>query len=439
MEEWSGLRLTGKQYREPAATLHEAESPSGLKHTIVAFDAAYRGHPAISGGVELISSFLEHPMVIGLVEMSHRDPAEGRFAYPTGPFWTLHELIRIHADLSRPLGLRAGLELAYLVGQIVVEAAENGAVQGCFSHGGLTPWRIGLRAEGEVIVLGHGLPQVDVLCHQVDPSFAVSPDSLRYAPPERLAGQPEDVAADTAALTMIAYEAITGQPLYAGHEVEHLSRAVSMAEGASILSRPNELPRDVAKMFAQALIFDPDTRLGGAAWVDAIADLHQRHQEGDPLAAIAARAATVRPQGTRRAARLVATETAQFTPEQLQQTLAALDAADAERGAEPEQAKVETRWSRPSRRRAEPASITVEAAPKAPSTATSTATASATTTATRRRRRREDGAEPTPSADDDNEDLPAGDAVEAFDLAQLRSGAGSADTTAGRRRRRREE
>jgi hypothetical protein len=429
VDEWSGLRLTGKQYREPAATLHEAEGSSGLKHTIVAFDAAYRGHPAISSGVELISSFLEYPMVVGLVEMSHHDLADGRFAYPTGPFWTLHELIRIHADLSRPLGLRAGLELAWLVGQILVEAAENGAVQGCFSHGGLTPWRIGLRTEGEVIVLGHGLPQVDVLCHQADPSFAVSPDSLRYAPPERLAGQPEDVAADTAALTMIAYEAITGQPLYAGHEVEHLSRAVSMAEGASILSRPNELPKDVAKMFAQSLIFDPYTRLGGGAWVDAVAELHERHQDGDSLAAVAERAGSVRPQGTRRAARLVATETAQFTPEQLQETIAALDAADADRD-EAEPSKVETRWSRPSRRRADASEPAGEEPP-----------ADDTTRSRRRRRRRdEDGASPAPQRDDDSEELSVA-AAAGTDTSGARPKRPEevADAPQGRRRRRRDE
>ncbi|MEZ4236022.1 MAG: hypothetical protein R3F59_07650 [Myxococcota bacterium] len=429
MEEWLGLRLTGKQYREPAATLHEAESDSGLKHTIVAFDAAYRGHPAISSGVELIASFLSYPMVVGLVEMSHRDPAEGRFAYPTGPFWTLHELLRIHADLSRQIGLRAGLELAWLVGQILVEAAENGAVQGCFSHGGLTPWRIGLRTEGEVIVLGHGLPQVDVLCHQADPSFAVSPDSLRYAPPERLAGQPEDVAADTAALTLIAYEAITGQPLYVGHEVEHLSRAVSMAEGASILSRPNELPRDVAKMFAQSLIFDPDARLSGQAWVDAVGELHARHTDGEPLAAVAERASSVRPQGTRRAARLVPTETAQFTPEQLQQTLEELDGSDPETG---EQPKVETRWSRPSRRRGD-ATVSTDA------TATQEVTRSR-----RRRRRREDGETEAPSTsaatstltesrDDDGEDSDVSGATE-----RPRRRDEGTDAPPGRRRRRRE-
>lgn len=351
MEEWFGLTPTGRQFREPAATLHEAEDRQGLLHTVVAYDAAYRGHPAISRDVELVSSFLQYPMVVGLVEMSGRDPSVARFAYPTGTFWTLKELMRIHADLSLTLGVRAGLELAFLVGQILVEAAENGASQGCFSHGGLTPWRIGVRPGGEVIVFGYGLPQVDVLCHQADPTFALSADSLRYAPPERLMGSAEDLAADTAALTTIVFEMMTGQPLYAGHDVEQIAKMVSMAEATTTLSGAGPLPRPIAQTFARSLIFDPDARLTGSQWLAEIGALHERHQEGDSLAVIAQRVAGTRTEAPRRQARLVQVETAMFTPEQLRDASAALDA---EEGVDDTRSGVETRWKAPARRRGEP-------------------------------------------------------------------------------------
>ncbi|MEQ1500794.1 MAG: hypothetical protein ABMB14_01120, partial [Myxococcota bacterium] len=313
MDDGFGLTPTGRQFREPAATLHEAVDARGVLHTVIAFDAAYRGHPAVSRDVELVRSFLEYPMVIGLVELAYRDPAAGRFGYPTGAFWTVKELLRTYADLSSKLGLRAGLELAYLVGQILVEAAENGAPQGCFSHAGLTPWRIGVRPEGDVIVFGYGLPQVDVACHREDPSFAVSPDSLRYAPPERLAGLPEDIASDTAALAILTYEVITGQPLYAGHDPDALTRAVSVSDGATTLSRPNELPRPVAQALARSLAFDPEARLTGHAWVAEIGALHERHQEGESLAKVVERLQGSRAEAPRRTTKLVATETAAFT------------------------------------------------------------------------------------------------------------------------------
>lgn len=361
MEEWFGLTPTGRQFREPAATLHEAEDAHGFLHTVVVFDAAYRGHPAISRDVELVSSFLQYPMVVGLVEMSGHDPVGARFAYPTGTFWTLKELMRICADRSVTIGLRAALELSLLVGQILIEAAENGASQGCFSHSGLTPWRIGIRPDGEVVVFGYGLPQVDVLCHHADPAFAISADSLRYAPPERLAGTAEDLAADTAALTTIAYELITGQPLYPGHDVDQIAKAVSMAEATTTLSKGGALPRPIAEMFGQSLVFDPDTRLTGANWLSEIAALHARHRgEGDSLATVATRLAGARTESPRRPAKLVSGATAMFTPEQLREASALRDEEDDAKGPTTRPtgtipgSEVETRWKAPTRRRGEP-------------------------------------------------------------------------------------
>jgi hypothetical protein len=345
-----GLRACGKQFREPAATQLEYEDARGLKYTVIAFDAPYVGLPVLTRGVELVRSFLGYPMVVGLVELSHADPANGRFGYPTGPCWTLKELLRANADLNRTIGLRAGLELAWLVGQILVEAAENGAVQGCFAHGSLTPWRIALRPEGDVVVFGHGVPQVDVLAHREDPSVPVTADSVRYAPPERLAGAPEDLAADTAALTAIVYEVVTGQPLYGGHDLEAVSRAVGLAEGATTLSRSTDkLPPAVAQVFARSLLFDPESRLSGSAWLAEIAALHERYQDGDSLVNVAERMRGAAPTQQRRAARFLGTQTSYYTPEQLAAVAESSEPADAA-----PTSKVETRWSKPVRRGSEP-------------------------------------------------------------------------------------
>lgn len=346
MERWFGLRPTGRQLREPAATLVELEDEAGLRHTAIVFDEAWRGHTALTHDVELVRSFLEYPMVVGLVELARADLERAVFAYPTGAVWTIRELLRIHQDLARPMGLRAALELAWLAGQVLTEAAENGGPQGCFSHSGLTPWRLALRTDGQLQVIGHGLPQVDVLARRADPARVIDPDSVRYAPPERLSGIAEDLSADTCALTLVAYEVATGRPLYPGHDLAAVEAMAALSEGAALLSRSSDLPRPVAQVFARALVFDPDARLSGRAWVDEIGELLDRRPEGDALETIADRLRGMGRDGPRRGAKLLATDTSTFTPAQLRDTSAGPDA-----GEDGPPTSAETRWGRPVRRR----------------------------------------------------------------------------------------
>ena len=49
---------------------------------------------------------------------------------------------------------------------------------------------------GNVLVLGHALPQVELAAWLTDDSKPLSADSVRYVPPERLEGDLEDGAAD---------------------------------------------------------------------------------------------------------------------------------------------------------------------------------------------------------------------------------------------------
>ncbi len=238
MEDYLRLQPTGRQFREPAANLVELTDPENLKHTAIVFDEAYRGLPELGLDIELILSFLEHPMVVGLVELSHHDLAQGVFAYPTGPAWTLRELLRIHSDLSKVVGLRAGLELAWLGGQILTEAAETGPQQGCFSHGSLSPWRIALRPDGQVQIFGYGLPHAELAARRRDPSLILDADSIRYAPPERLGGQPEELSSDTYALVLLAYEAATGRALFEGHDTRALEARITSGEASGLVAAP---------------------------------------------------------------------------------------------------------------------------------------------------------------------------------------------------------
>ncbi len=368
MQDWFGLQPTGRQLREPTGQIVELVDAEGLVCVGIQFDPPWCGHPALTRPVTLVRSFLEYPMVVGLVELAHADPEGGRFVYPTGPVLTVKELMRAYSDLGLAPGPRAALELLYLAGQILEEGAATGAMQGCFSHGGLTPWRLTVRDDANVQVIGYGIPQVDVLGWREHPDRPPDADSVRYAPPERLSGHAEDEAADTAALVLIGYELVTGQPLYPGHDAAEVARSAAISEAVPMLSRPNALPRDIAQVFARSLVFDPDARLRGADWVREIGALLETHRDGDGLEAAVARVRGASIEGTRRARIQQTTETSSFTPDELSTLASAAEEA-------PSTAPVTTpRWQKVERSRR-------EAGPPAPD-------ASAPT----RRRRRDPGA-----------------------------------------------
>jgi len=352
MVEIAGLTATGRQLKDPAATLVELENDDGLRHTSIVFDDALTGHEALTLNVELVQSFMEYPMVKGLVEMSHCDLTKSAFTYPTGNVWTLTEVMRIYRDVGQVAGVRAALELCYLCAEIIKEAGETGPMQGCFSHGNLTPSRIAIRADGHVQIFGYGLAQVEVIKH-LDDGYVVSSESLRYAPPERLEGQPEDPSADTYALTVIAWEMMTGKPLYNTHNVDKLKRMISMSEGSTMLAKSKEkgIPKQVLQTFARALIYDPDTRLSGEEFMDEIETLlGMKSVKGSSLVDIMKRA---RGTGTKKTAKGRKLESKASTGMFSKADLAEMSSDEEE---EPEEEK---RWSKTSRSKAAP----VEEAP----------------------------------------------------------------------------
>jgi hypothetical protein len=348
VDEILGLRPTGREIRDPAARLLEATDDNGRYYTVLHFDEAHRGHAALTLNVELVLSFMQFPMVTGLVGLAKHDLEQGAFAFETGSVWTLAEVHRAFSDFGKVVGLRAGLELAWLASQVLVEAGETGPMQGCFSHGNVSPTRLALRADGMVQVFGHGLAQVEVLRHRQE-GFPLEPTSLYCCPPERLEGVPEDPAADTYSLTLVVYELITGKPLLDTHDLDELTRMVGMSEGATLLSRSNAgLPPKVAKTFARSLIYDPDTRLSGQDYVDAIGQLLANESlEGPSLSEVVktlqGQAEDARPRGRK----LVATKsTTAFTPEMLRQM-----AEEADDEEDDDEASASPRWKKVDRSR----------------------------------------------------------------------------------------
>ncbi len=236
METIGGLVPTGRRLRGPASELVELDSPKGLKHTAIVFNPEYRDHNGINDALAVVLGFLESPMVTGIVELVEHDRANGAFVYPTGQVWSIAEVVRYFADKGEVAGTRSALELMYEAGRILVDAAETGESQGVYSHGGMTPHRVMLQKNGGVQIIGYALPQVEILAFHEDSSRKPREDSFRYCPPERMVAQPEDLSSDLFALGLIAFELITGKPIYDGL-VDDIRQQAARGEGSKRLFR----------------------------------------------------------------------------------------------------------------------------------------------------------------------------------------------------------
>jgi len=251
---------TGRKWIGPASDLVEVEDSDGLKHTAIVFHDEWRQHPAITDALGVVLGFLESPMVTGLVELVHRDAAKGMFVYPTGMVWSVAEIVRLLSDRGERGGIRAGLELMYTAGQILVEGSDAGQPQGVYSHGGLTPRRIMVKSDGQVMVIGHGLPQVEILQFHSTPAKLPREDSFRYCPPERIEARPEDCSSDLFGLSLIAFELMTGKPVYDGL-VNDIRQQAARGEGSRRLFRFREvLPEPVRHVLTKVLRPEPDAR-----------------------------------------------------------------------------------------------------------------------------------------------------------------------------------
>ena len=338
MIEGATIEPTGRELREPTGRLLELSDGSAT-YTAIEVDASYADHPALNVGIELIDSFMAHPMVIGLAELLDRTQQPMRFTYATGQVWTIRELLRQHRDIGKAMGVRAGVELAYLAWQILQEASETGAPEGCYSHGNLNPWRIALRRDGTVQVLGFGIPAVDWLSHLDNPKRIVDADTVRYAPPERLTDSPEDGAADAFSLATIVWEVMTGEPLLADHNPNTLRERIATGEATSLLSkRTKGIPKAVSDVLARMTIFDPDTRLSGRELNRELKELLSLKLTGSSLAEIMKRVRGSKPSKARKRKAAQKVDTGRFTPEQLAEHL---DSEADGTGDEPE-----SRWAK---------------------------------------------------------------------------------------------
>ena len=327
--------------------------------TELVFDPPWRALPELEQAVSLGSHFLHHPMVTGLVPLIAHDLPEGRFTNPTGRIVPLATLLREHRRSNSAMGVRAAVELAFLVGEILAEGAEVGAMVGVHCHGSVSPWRIAVRPDGDVQLLGHGLPDLAAARLRRDPKWRGADATWLYAPPERFTSHPEDVSSDLFSLALVSAEVALGEPIRQGTPTE-LERLGRQGLAATLLKRRagKRLPVLFRDTLVAALGADKRMRHQSTAlFLAPLAELLEAGLEGPGLTDVASAALSA---SARRGARpLVSRDTTEalVRPAQVEPALAPEPARGKQGRARLSRVGVETESSRPRRalpRQAEP-------------------------------------------------------------------------------------
>ena len=231
-----GMRVQ-REYKGPAARLVELLDSDDRNHVGIVFYEQYRNHSALTNSLDGLMSFLQNPVARGITPLHSYGYEEGAFIYETGKCKSVAELIRQASDLGLSPGPRAGLELMTQALEVLQGALRIAEEYAIFSHGGLTPWRLMIRPDGKLQMIGFAVPQVEVLDYKSNPNLMPSEDSFRYAPPERMEMDAmEDFSSDLFAIALIGFEMMTTRPMYDGS----ISAIQESAQRADVAMRLNQ-------------------------------------------------------------------------------------------------------------------------------------------------------------------------------------------------------
>lgn len=246
------LITSGRKIEGPTADLVELHQ-DGQVYTALCHHTSFQRASLIDDLLHDCRPFLEDPTVEGIVELDAWESGTHRLVYPTSRIWTLAELLRGVREADARLGLRAGLELGYVVGSLLQDGHAAGDDLGAPFHGDLSPWRIVFDDEADLHLLGWGVPPLALYRLDRDPSAKLPREVFQYCPPERLRAEDEDLSTDLFSLGLVMVEAITGHPLYGGLE-EEVRHQADHADTERRLHRVREeLPEDVLHFLGRVL------------------------------------------------------------------------------------------------------------------------------------------------------------------------------------------
>jgi hypothetical protein len=255
MRAFGNMSRTGRIYKAPASDLVEVVADSGLKHWVINGHPTYAGHAALSTELLPRLPFLRDPGVMGLSRIQWDDLDQGCFAYPTGTVYPLVALMDF-ASKEGGIGVRAALELLYVLGEVLVEGAEKSRAHGMGAHGALDPWRVALKPDGQALLLGYGIAKPDLAVFLEHPTNLPSEDTLRYCAPETLRGEAPTLSTDFYVLGLLALELGMGEPVYEGNSDE-IRQQVLRGEGVRRLYEwRDRIPERVREVLG--VVFRPD-------------------------------------------------------------------------------------------------------------------------------------------------------------------------------------
>ena len=128
-------------------------------------------------------------------------------------------------------------------------------------HCDVSPANVMLSAEGDIKILDFGISRARFASALERRRLRGKP---RYMAPEQTFGETPSTASDVFALGIVAWELMTGLPLYRGNDLKGILEAVRHTVPDRIDERNPEIPREVADGVARALSQDPAAR-GSAA------------------------------------------------------------------------------------------------------------------------------------------------------------------------------
>jgi hypothetical protein len=181
----------------------------------------------------------------------------------------------LHADAPAPAPARApntiqfGVPAERTFVEERLRAALGGLVRGVLAlheagvlHRDLKPSNVLVGPDGRVVILDFGLVATGVV--NVHQSYDGPAGTPGYMSPEQAAGAPLTAASDFYALGVMLYEALTGQPPFAGSVGDVLrARTTSLPRDPRALARG--LPDDLADLAMELLAVRPEDRPTAAA------------------------------------------------------------------------------------------------------------------------------------------------------------------------------
>jgi predicted ATPase/tRNA A-37 threonylcarbamoyl transferase component Bud32 len=230
--------------------------------------ALKRIRPHIASEPRFIRSFIDEARIAA--ELNHRNIVQVfDFGKAEGELFLAMELIdgvnlRTAVVDAQEHSLSLPVPVAcYILGEIAAgldyahrKADQQGQVLGIV-HCDVSPQNVMLSREGYVKILDFGVARARFGARQQGRRLRGKP---RYMAPEQTRGDAPTPATDVFALGIVAWELLTGMPLFEGRNVPEILAAVRRADAPRVDKLNPDVPAKVAAAVARALSPDPAAR-----------------------------------------------------------------------------------------------------------------------------------------------------------------------------------